>query len=105
MASQEVASHDKTPAPAGVSVLRQSREGLHCNSFYATMRSVYYVYILENNQDEGWYIGYTADLDRRIKEHNTSSGGKTTRDKGGAGVLFIMKHIKTSRMLLVGRNF
>jgi len=37
------------------------------------------VYILENNYDKGWYIGYTSDLKRRVNEHNSSSGGKTTK--------------------------
>lgn len=40
---------------------------------------MYYVYILENNYDKRWYIGYTSDLKRRVSEHNNSSGGKTTK--------------------------
>ncbi|MDH4223921.1 MAG: GIY-YIG nuclease family protein [candidate division Zixibacteria bacterium] len=41
---------------------------------------MYYVYILEN--DEGThYIGYTADLPKRIKGHN-SSKSRWTKKKG-----------------------
>lgn len=31
---------------------------------------MYYVYILKSIKDESLYIGYTADLKRRFKEHN-----------------------------------
>jgi len=33
---------------------------------------MYYVYILKSNKDDNLYIGYTNDLRRRLKEHNTS---------------------------------
>ena len=36
--------------------------------------AVYYVYILQSRRDNGYYIGYTADLKQRLKEHNS---GKT----------------------------
>ena len=39
---------------------------------------MYYVYILEKASDKTWYIGYTSDLRRRIEEHNSGKGGKTT---------------------------
>ncbi|UCH10682.1 MAG: GIY-YIG nuclease family protein [Fidelibacterota bacterium] len=31
---------------------------------------MYFVYILQSRKDRGYYIGYTSDLDKRIKEHN-----------------------------------
>ena len=31
---------------------------------------MYYVYLLQSQVDRGWYIGYTADLRRRLQEHN-----------------------------------
>lgn len=31
---------------------------------------MYYVYVLKSLQDGKLYIGYTEDLERRIKEHN-----------------------------------
>jgi putative endonuclease len=30
----------------------------------------YYVYILQSQKDKSLYIGYTADLRKRVKEHN-----------------------------------
>ena len=35
-------------------------------------KNMYYVYILKSNKDDNLYIGYTNDLRRRLKEHNTS---------------------------------
>jgi putative endonuclease len=34
-----------------------------------TSRVFFYVYILESKTDGNYYIGYTANLKRRIKEH------------------------------------
>jgi len=28
------------------------------------------VYVLASQQDQFWYIGFTSDLDKRIKDHN-----------------------------------
>jgi putative endonuclease len=30
----------------------------------------YFVYILESLKDQGWYIGFTSDINRRIIQHN-----------------------------------
>ena len=38
------------------------------------LRFMYYVYVLQSLKDNGYYIGVTKNLDRRIKEHNS---GKT----------------------------
>ena len=38
----------------------------------------YYVYLLESELDQSWYIGYTADLNNRIAQHN---GGKSDYTK------------------------
>ena len=35
---------------------------------------MYHVYILKSLRDNGYYIGCTSDLDKRIREHNS---GKT----------------------------
>ncbi len=76
----------------------------------------YYVYIIQN-QFGNWYIGYTANIRQRIKDHNQSKN-KSTRKynwkliyaelylhkkdalgrekflKSGAGRIFIKKQIK-----------
>jgi len=42
---------------------------------------MYWVYILENQNDKSWYIGFTSDLDRRLNEHQSGYGSRTTRIK------------------------
>lgn len=42
---------------------------------------MFYVYILQSLQDNSYYIGYTGDLDRRLKKHNTSCAGYTSTKK------------------------
>jgi len=42
---------------------------------------VYYVYLLENQNDKSWYIGATSDLKRRLQEHQSGRGGRTTKIK------------------------
>lgn len=42
---------------------------------------MYYVYVLENQTDKSFYIGYTTDLRRRLSEHQEGKGGRTTRLK------------------------
>lgn len=39
---------------------------------------MYWVYILESRDDRSWYIGMTADLERRLREHHNGSGSRTT---------------------------
>jgi len=41
---------------------------------------VYYVYILQSEKDKSCYAGVTADLKRRIAEHN-NGGSKYTNSK------------------------
>lgn len=42
--------------------------------------SFYYVYVLQNLEDSGFYIGFTKDLRKRIENHD-SGGTNTTRGK------------------------
>jgi len=42
---------------------------------------MYYVYVLSNINSKELYIGYTNDLEKRFKEHNTNKG-KSTKNKG-----------------------
>ena len=39
---------------------------------------MYYVYVLQSLKDKNYYIGYTNDLKKRVKEHNS---GKVTSTK------------------------
>ena len=40
----------------------------------------YFVYILQSERDGSYYVGYTADLGKRIDRHN-QGGGRYTRGK------------------------
>lgn len=42
---------------------------------------MFYVYLLECQDDESWYVGYTDDLRARIKRHNNGTGARTTARK------------------------
>lgn len=39
---------------------------------------MYYIYVLENQNDKSFYIGYTSNLKRRLLEHQNGQGGRTT---------------------------
>lgn len=47
----------------------------------------YFVYILRS-QDGRYYTGYTTDLERRLKEHQTGMGAKFTRSFGAEVILY-----------------
>jgi putative endonuclease len=40
---------------------------------------MYYVYVIVDKQAARRYVGYTADLKRRIAEHNSERGAKYTK--------------------------
>jgi putative endonuclease len=37
------------------------------------------VYILASEKDNSWYIGFTSDLDKRLKDHNNGRTITTSR--------------------------
>jgi len=39
----------------------------------------FYVYLLQSDIDQSWYIGYTNDLDKRISDHNKGKSYYTKR--------------------------
>ena len=50
-------------------------------SLYATKYTVmnmHWVYVLECRDDKSWYIGMTHNLKRRLKEHHSGTGSRTT---------------------------
>jgi len=70
--------------PLGVNawtVFTRCRGKLRSNLFYGACYniSMYKVYVLENQNDNSWYIGQTEDLERRLKQHNSGNGGRTTK--------------------------
>ena len=42
---------------------------------------MYYTYLLENQKDKSWYIGYTSNLKKRIADHISGNGAQTTKHK------------------------
>jgi len=49
---------------------------------------MFYVYVLENQNDKSLYIGFTDNLRRRVFEHNNGQGGRTTKLKKGWGLIY-----------------
>lgn len=53
------------------------------SEFFVAVNIMFSVYLLENNNDKSWYIGQTNNLKRRLEEHNSKQGGRTTKIKEG----------------------
>lgn len=47
----------------------------------------HFIYILQSEGGQ-YYTGYTTNIDRRLKEHQTGSGGKFTRSFGAKKILY-----------------
>ena len=58
----------------------------------------HFVYILQS-ADGRYYTGYTTDLERRLKEHQSGSGGKFTRSFGAKKILYHESHPTKSSAL------
>ena len=52
---------------------------------------MFYVYVLKSLRDGKLYIGFTADLTRRIKEHN-NGGSKSTKSRRPFELLYYEAH-------------
>ncbi|MCG2716332.1 MAG: GIY-YIG nuclease family protein, partial [Candidatus Marinimicrobia bacterium] len=37
----------------------------------------YYVYVLQSEKDKNFYVGYTNDLSKRIRQHNEGNVNST----------------------------
>ena len=53
---------------------------------------MYYVYILQSLKTKKLYIGHTDNLARRVEEHNSSRGGKYTRQNSPLVLLYSEPH-------------
>ena len=61
---------------------------------------MYYMYILKGISNPSFYIGYSADLKKRLKEHNSGKNISTKRGRPWKLVYyeaFLNEHIARSR--------
>lgn len=49
---------------------------------------MFWTYILENQDDKSWYVGYTSDLKQRIAAHQAKQGGQTTSRKSNWKLMY-----------------
>ena len=42
---------------------------------------MYAVYILQSEKDQSFYIGYSSNVEERLRKHNSSRQGYTSRKK------------------------
>ena len=42
---------------------------------------MFFVYILQSEFDDSFYIGYTSNLERRLEEHNSGKSRYTSKKK------------------------
>jgi putative endonuclease len=49
---------------------------------------MFYVYLLENANGKGWYIGYSANLKQRIERHQKGDGAQTTKRKQNWSIIY-----------------
>ena len=49
---------------------------------------MFYVYVLQNESDKSLYIGYSADLKTRIRDHENGKGSRTTKQKKGWRLIY-----------------
>jgi putative endonuclease len=55
------------------------------------MVKMFYIYIVENLITHGWYIGFSTDIERRLKEHNEHIGGQYTKKSRGKWKLIYLE--------------
>jgi len=55
------------------------------------MFKFWYVYLIQSTKDNTIYTGITTDLNRRLKQHNTSKGARYTK---GRGPFILIKYFK-----------
>lgn len=60
---------------------------------------MYYVYVLENQDDKSLYIGFTANLKQRLFYHDNGKGGRTTKSKKNWKLIYFEAYIHKSDAL------
>ncbi len=54
---------------------------------------MYYVYVLQSRDDKSFYIGYSSNLKRRILEHQSGRGGRTTSLKSNLLLIYFEAYL------------
>jgi len=54
---------------------------------------MFYTYLLQCENDKSWYIGATSDLKRRLLEHQSGKGGRTTKLKHNWKLIYFEGYI------------
>ena len=62
------------------------------------------VYVLENKKDRSSYIGQTEDLARRLQQHNSKNGGRTTSMKEEGSWTLIYAEAYVNKKDALGRE-
>ena len=62
---------------------------------------MFYVYLLQCQNDKGWYIGMTSDLKQRIKEHKSGRGGRTTKLKKDWKLIYFEGYLNKQDALFI----
>ncbi len=57
------------------------------------MKLAFYIYVLGSEGAKGrqTYVGWTTDVDKRLKRHNTGAGAKSTRGRQWV-ILYAERH-------------
>ena len=79
--------------PRGAAILSESRvsEAILRD---LTSKIMYYVYLIESQNDKSWYIGYSSDLKRRINDHQKGYGSRTTSLKSNWKLIYYEAYIE-----------
>ncbi len=65
---------------------------------------MYYVYVLLSSKDKKFYIGFTNDLKRRLKEHN-SGKNISTKPRSPLELLYYEAHLSKADAMRRERYF
>ncbi|PIQ35599.1 MAG: endonuclease [Candidatus Yonathbacteria bacterium CG10_big_fil_rev_8_21_14_0_10_43_136] len=60
---------------------------------------MYKVYVLEDQISGMLYVGFTADLERRILEHKNGLGGKTTKGAYNWMLIYVESYVSKNDAL------
>lgn len=75
--------------------------GVHVAGHHVQYLYMFYVYVIESEPTDKWYIGYSSDLKTRVKAHNTS-GNQSTRPFAPWKIIYYEAY--TSKEDAIGRE-